>query len=256
MHVFSGWYTNNASNYNYDWVGHALSYHIKWCQRTQFDYQFVASPMNVWSQLCHASTAWAFATFIKYEAMRIFMNNQSFGDIFYWIDLDVRPRYDASPLDLLNIGKTTFLAPKRDKHNLVGFDGYQCAKIFWSGLHHKPWYYALNTGIFTMSREHVNDFWRWLNKDHLINSRLWWDEYQNKKLKIKDEVDRFLCDRDGQGEVILDYVGTEEMLIEDWLHQTNIKFDQYPLSFLTSPDYERDGKYVHYYGHHKQNYPK
>jgi len=256
MKIFSGWYNHTQSHWpKADWVGYAINNHINWCRSNDFDYNLVASPMLKWSKLCHDPWSWAFGTFIKFEAMKVFLDNEKFGDIFFWIDLDIAPTCNASPNDLLNIGSTVLFAPLRYKHNLDDYDGYQCAKMFWSGLQNKTSYNALNTCLFVMSRQNIINFLNWMNSIYSMDTIEWWNYYKQKKINIKNEVDNFLKNRDNTN-VDINMVGTEEMLIEDWLHQNNIQFNQYPLAFLTSPDFERPGKYVHYYGSHKQNYPK
>lgn len=84
MKIFSGWYTHQKSVWpKADWIGYAISNQLNWCRSIDFDYNFVASPMLQWSKLCHNPGAWAFGSFIKYEAMRIFLDNIKFGDTFF-----------------------------------------------------------------------------------------------------------------------------------------------------------------------------
>ena len=251
MQVFSGWYTHSLSTFPAkEWIGYAISKHIKWCQLNKVDYQFIASPMLKWYELCHKPEEWAYCTMIKYEAMRTFLNNERFGNIFYWMDLDIYPEDHSSIRDVLDIGSTVFLAPVHKKRCLLNYEPYECSKIFWSGLQHKEEYYMLNSGLFTMSRSTVAHFWDWLNKDYSIDTIQWWEAYRDKKVEIKRQVDDFLSHN---GKVSrLDMIGTDEMLMDDWIHSTGIKFDTYPLDFFLG----QNKRYTHYYGALKPDYPK
>lgn len=180
--------------------------------------------------------------------------------LFFWIDLDIYPNSSASATDLLNIGQTVFYAPSIQKRSLINDSPYECSKMFWSNLHLKESYYALNTGLFTMSRENVESFFNWLNKDHSMNTIAWWNDYLNKKTAIKNQVDVFLA-TDGQKHknetAKLDWIGTDEMLIEDWLHQINPIFNDHSgHKLISDPNEEYIAKYIHYFGDNKLRYPK
>ena len=261
MKIFSGWYSHQKSTWpRSDWIGYAITNQINWCRLIGFDYNFVASPMLEWSKLCHDPGAWAFGSFIKYEAMKVFLDDTKLGDIFFWIDLDIYPNDTASVTDFLNIGQTVLFAPLCNKGLLIDYDSYSCSKMFWSNLQLKETYYAFNSGIFTMSRANVENFFNWLNKDHSMNTIIWWNDYRDKKIAIKNQVDIFLINEGRKHKdckATLDWIGTDEMLFEDWLHEIKLEFNDYSsYGLISAPDDPKHAKFVHYYGSNKLKYPK
>lgn len=255
--VYSGMYVHHQhrSWQSVDWVGHALARQLKWCQIQGLDYQFVVSPMNTWERLAAHPWSWTFGTMVKFEAMRQFLNDPYGGNRFNWMDLDVYPEDNATLADMTQAGENVLWAAMC-KPSFCGYPGLNRAhlnmycKLIWGGSFAKPEYIALNSGMYSLSRSAVADFWSWLNRDFSIDTPAWWDDYNTKQIGCME-----FSANDGHEVDVFSY-GSEESLLEEWLNQSAIKFSPFVDGVHGLCDSGIRYKFTHYYGSSKSRYPK
>ncbi len=253
MRLYSGLYAP-PSNKALPWISRALVRHLQWCQLQNVEYTFVASPMNQWAKLCSYPWAWSFGTMIKLEAMRDFLEVPSRGDVFIWMDLDSYPEDEATIDDIAQFGSNVLSAPLTEP-SFCGYPGLNYAhlntycKMIWGGHYRRPAYLSLSTGMFALSREAIENFWSWLNKDFHIDSAAWWAAYHLKQADCSELV------RELGYAVEPFHFGTEEALMEDWLNSEPLEFHEFGFSVHGLCDSGNRHKFTHYYGGHKERYP-
>jgi hypothetical protein len=251
--IYSGLYVHQSSQ-PATWAGRALSRQLQWCQQQAIEYTFIASPMNAWAKYAAYPWSWTFGTLVKFEAMRDFLDNPSRGNVFIWMDLDVYPETDAKLSDMTDIGENVLWAAMC-KPSFCGYPGIDrnhlnmYCKLIWGGSYAKPEYLALNTGMYSLSRSAVADFWKWLNRDFNIDTFEWWDDYNAKQSKC-----RAFSAKDGHEVDAFSY-GSEETLLEQWLNQSSTRFAPFGCDIHGLYDSGRQHKFTHYYGSAKDRYP-
>lgn len=252
--VYSGLYVHNESRSDSNWIGRAVSRHLRWCQQTEVDYRFIADPMNKWARMATYPWAWTFGTMIKFEAMRRFLRDPFGGNQFNWMDLDVYPEAGANIRDMTDAGENVLWAsmcppsfcgyPRINRDHLNMY-----CKLIWCGNYTKPKYLALNTGMYSLSRSAVTDFWLWLNRDFDIDKSEWWDDYHARQIRCKE-----ISAKDGHEVDAFSY-GSEESLLEEWLNQSAIEFSPFADGVHGLCDSGKQHKFTHYYGARKCDYP-
>lgn len=255
MRIHTGLYSHPSASYSVAWVGRAIRKHTDWCRRQDLDLEFNASSMRHWERLSRFPSSWTFGTMLKFDSIRKFLDSPGQGDRFVWIDLDVYPTAQATKDCIYELGPDAFFAPFVSPTYCgypgpVGADYHMYCKLLWGRNENKERYRACSSGMFMMSRELAEKFWNWLEKDHPVDSKQWWDAYYADQLEFTAKMTRM-----GNSDCQPYHFGSEEMVLERWLNECEIAINEIGCDFTHLVD-GVPSKFVHYYGGTKDQYPE
>lgn len=233
--IYSGLYTHPEMVYDISWTSRAIARQQYWCHSLDAEYMLMKD-MAKWARYYEHPNAWTFGTLIKFRALEHFI--QTYNETFVWVDLDIYPT-DAAigrPLPTNNL----FYAP------LISID-WAREHNAWHMNNKLAWwnpgvseYYAWSTGMFIMDRETAFHLWDWINREHHINTRQWWDNYYMRQKILSQETPW--------------HYGSDEAIKEEWLNSHDIQFEQMTDKFH-SVHQDQNPIFMHYYGQTKQQYP-
>jgi hypothetical protein len=245
--IYSGLFTHPHGFYPTDWVERAIARHKKYCDCVDYDYQLVT---NIpWGQKYPLRHAWSFGTTIKFVALDKFLCSGE--DYFIWMDLDVYPTEAAMSytLPLCNLLYAPLI-----RWGFSDTPGHEHMKCKREWCNHSSDYYALNTGMFVLTRSTAADLWGYINDlftGYHIDSDAWWEALYDKQMTHSQETPWLY----GSEEAIMEHWLNEELRLNKGLPEhLHFKFTQFPLA-IHSVHPEDSPLFMHYYGPRKAEYP-
>lgn len=235
--IYSGYYTQKPKP---QWVNRATKKQAHWAINNNYNYCLLTD-LTHWAQHYPHTDSNNFGSLIKLLALEKFI--QSEEQTFIWIDMDVYPTQKAYGY---KIDETTDAILHQKKNKIKDqTDWFKKAKYNWAQYEDlRDDYWEINTGFMIFTKPTAQSAWDFINKDHNINTKPWWDAYLQKQIEtIREDEEPW-------------YHGNDEAIFEEWFnrnppnpHPKNIN------QTLQSLTMKPDAIFHHYYMKNKDNYP-
>lgn len=222
-----------------------------WCRHVGIEFVSEVFSLTKWSKLTPWECSFEFGTYVKFASIESFLNNKSRGDRYIWFDTDIYPTQKAYGWKPSSLPENGFWGWWRHNPEWTSDPNHRhtWGKIAWCKQINDP-HFSVGSGIFCLTRRDLQDFWDWLNKDHSINTKQWWQEHYNRLV----ETDAYVKSLGGVNSHVWMY-GLDEHYIEEWVNSSGVVWEEISHDIHAIYYHNPEAILHHYDGQTKEYYP-
>ncbi len=234
--IYSGYYTQKPKP---QWVNKATKKQAHWAINNNYNY-YCLTDMNKWVQHYPHHNTYNFGSLIKLLALEKFI--QSEEQTFIWFDMDIYPTQKAYEHKIPEGHDLLYYYHRNRKRDIT--NQFIEEKYAWAQYNPQPTeYLELSSSFMILTKPTAQSIWNFINKDHNINTKPWWDAYLQKQTELSPQNPT--------------QQGNDEAIFEEWLnkHTPNPKPIRPPHDYQCPPTEEHSPTFIHYHMKQKDLYP-
>lgn len=252
LSIHTAAYLHADSHFPFCYLTRANLILSEWCRSVDVELISETFSLTKWNKLSPWPYSFEFGTLVKFASIKGFLDSKSRGDRYIWFDSDIYPTkkaYSWSPESLPINGfwgwRRIEFESLKDEHR------HQYSKIAWANAEKEKEWFSVGSGIFSLSRKDLGDFWDFVNADASIDSPEWWELLYSRQVETNERV---LAAGSKYSEAWM--YGLDEHWIEEWVNRSGVQWEQIPDSVHSVPRIDPNAILLHYDGKEgKLNFP-